>query len=51
MIIIGEVFAEILSVQYGYSSLILASFRGHQKVVEHLIEARANVNVRAKVSA
>ena len=40
----------LLSLQDGYSVLMLASEKGHTEIVKHLVDAKASLNLQSKVS-
>ena len=40
----------LLSLQYGYSSLMLALEKGHTEIAKHLVEAKASLNLQLRIS-
>ena len=40
----------LLSLQYGWSALLLASEKGYTEIVKHLVEANASLDLQAMVS-
>ena len=40
----------LLSLQHGYSALMLASWNGYTEIVKHLVEAKASLDLQTWVS-